>query len=133
MSESNCHYLVIVEADTVVDPRTVMVHFQGADLTDGAVVGPVWLDGQALLTVSHGVLNTPLLDITPNVSAQAGQHSLPLLLGLGPGEFVHVSTGEDPGLGDLPRDRGHNLVVGRHQHDEDQVEDGAADDLLDEV
>ena len=122
-----------MEADTVVNPGTVVVHLQRADLTDGAVVRPVWLDGQTLLTISHSVLDTSLLHLTPNVSAQAGQHGLPLLLRLGPGQLVHVSAGEYPGLRDLTRGRGHNLVVRRDQHDEDEVEDDATDDLLDEI
>ena len=122
-----------MEADTVVYPGTVMVHFQRADLTYRTVVGPVRLDGDTLLAVSHGVLDTPLLHLTANLSAQAGQHRLPLLLGLGAGQPVHVGTGEDPGLGDLAGDRGHNLVVGQHQHHEDQVENDATDNLLDKM
>ena len=36
-----------MEAHTVIDPRTVVVHLESAVVTDGAVVAAVWLDTEA--------------------------------------------------------------------------------------
>lgn len=45
--------LLVVLADTVIDPGTVVVHFPNAPLADAAVVGSVRLDAAALGTFVH--------------------------------------------------------------------------------
>ena len=71
-------YFIILKADTIVDPRAVVVHLESAVLAHWAVVGSVWLDAETLLTVphlahhhvaqrvghadTHRVLHTPLLN-----------------------------------------------------------------------
>lgn len=42
---------MIANADTVVDPGAVMVHFDDAAVADGAVVGAGWFEGVA--TTAH--------------------------------------------------------------------------------
>jgi len=44
--------LLVVLADAVVDPGTVVVHLANAPLTDGAVVGAIWLDAPTFRTLS---------------------------------------------------------------------------------
>ncbi len=44
--------LVVGESDTVVHPRTVVVHLEYALPADGTVMTPVWLQGRAWLAVS---------------------------------------------------------------------------------
>ena len=88
-----------MKADTIVDPRAVVVHFKGTSLTYGTVVRPVLnheaqgfpilknrpvrLDSKALFAVSDRVLNTSLLDAAVKLLGQGGEQGLPLLLGLG--------------------------------------------------
>ncbi len=38
---------MIANADTVVDPGTMMVHFDDASVANGAVVGTGWFEGVA--------------------------------------------------------------------------------------
>ena len=42
-----------MKAHAVIDPGAVVVHLESAVLAHRAVVGPVWLDAEALLTVPH--------------------------------------------------------------------------------
>ena len=45
--------LVVVMANTVVNPRTVVVHFEHACLTHATVMGSIGLDAFAFLTEAH--------------------------------------------------------------------------------
>jgi len=57
VQEEQKEKLVVVKANAVVDPRTMMVHFENAGLANSAVVTPVWL-----------VLATPLA-MAPHASS----------------------------------------------------------------
>jgi len=45
--------LVVVKGDTVVDPRTMMIHLEDTSPTHGTMMSSVWLDMCALITIPH--------------------------------------------------------------------------------
>ena len=49
--------LVVIKRHTVVDPRTVMIHFKYASATHRTVVRPVGLYVGTFLTIPHGALH----------------------------------------------------------------------------
>ena len=61
---------VVVVADTVVEPRTVVVHLQDATVTDAAMVGSGWFWLDAFLANSCYLSNL----ITKDTKTKAKTH-----------------------------------------------------------
>ena len=77
----------------------MVVHLECAGLTNGAVVGAVRLETLALVAVAHSALHAPLLHRAGHLGGGAGQHGLPLILGLGGRQVRHSGSGKKPVLG----------------------------------
>ena len=62
------------------------------------MVRAVRLDAQTLLAVSDGALDAALLHLAAEAERHLAQQLLPLLLGLGGGQGVHILLAQPPGI-----------------------------------
>ena len=93
IAEKENEVFVVAVADTVVDPRTMVVHFEHASLTNATMMRAIGFDALALVTIAHG----PTVSSRENgqILSFSLKHCFGVLFSGRCGHVVHVSLEQD--------------------------------------